>query len=204
MAKRVGIEPEDPGWRPILRRLPLVLIFPAILFWRAFRHQRTGPHILALRAIFLAYLMGIIYILSVLPQVLPLRGTGGQMIPAIVLLCAGSVVTIVGTQLVCRYSLPCKNEATLRATYGVISFIGIACAEAAAMSGFIAGFIVGGFGPYLVGLVVSLIGFLMVAPTRRAVHRRDRQLASRDCGASLRNALYLPLPHPGSSRGRAG
>lgn len=68
----------------------------------------------------------------------------------------------------------------------------IAFAELAALLGFVAAFLAEGVWPYVIGMLVSFVGFGLIAPTASRIRRLDESLSSRGCTESLRAALYTP------------
>ncbi len=186
-------QPKDPGWGQVLRRVPLSLVFLPLGLLRIMQRKGTEPPILVLREMFIVFLFAQVLILYVLPLLLPLRAPDpAPMAPVIALVVCGTVMTAVGAQLARRSPLPCVDESKLQGAYTNRLFLAIAAAQTAAFAGILASFLSGGFWPYLIGLTVSAGGFLVITPTHRDVLRRQRQLTSQDCRASLLRALYTP------------
>jgi hypothetical protein len=84
---------------------------------------------------------------------------------------------------------------TLAGSYKNQFFLGIAFAESAGLVGFVGVFLTGRLSSYLVGLAFALIGFAMMAPTRRNIERRQQEIMARGSALSLGEALmYASRP----------
>jgi predicted cobalt transporter CbtA len=98
-----------------------------------------------------------------------------------------------------RRPLPANPASSLAASYRAVFFIEIGYAESAALFGFAGALIAGSCWVYVLGLVFSLIGHAMTAPTRRDIERRQREIAATGSPLSLLDALMAPPARPGSA-----
>jgi hypothetical protein len=74
-------------------------------------------------------------------------------------------------------------------------FIGVGVASAAALWGFVGVFLGGSLWIYLVGLAFGLVGLGMIAPARRDIERRQREITAAGSPLSLLDAL-ISVPWP--------
>lgn len=185
----------DPGWG-LSGKDMLGLVFPPLLLMRhrvgAGQQIREGrqPPITALRSVFIVFLQALVLFLVVLAFVLPLQDTAAAVDPVVYALLAVALVGPLGGLWTRRRRLECSDLDDLAQQYSAAFFVGVALSESAALFGFVASFLAGGYWPYLVGLALSAVGFTLIAPTRADVARRDERLTMGGCATSLREALY--------------
>jgi hypothetical protein len=174
------MEPQDPGW-PISARSLWIMFVP----WLAQRQGRKG--LTLLRTTFIAFVNAIIFFGVVLPFLGPYDGSNAAA--AIVVLGVGvySLATLLLVrQLERKNPLKCEN---LRDSYHSRFFLRIAFAEAAALFGFVAVFVLHVLWVYYPCALFTLMGFAAAAPTRASIERDQVTLNNRGCGKSLLAAL---------------
>jgi hypothetical protein len=133
---------------------------------------------------------GVMY-LAVLTFIRPF--TSGQGVPSSVyLLLLAGPVSVAFVPWAKRHLLTSCGSSELAGHYATSFLLGIAFAELAALLGFVASFLAGAVWPYVIGMLVSFVGFGLVAPTASRIRRLDESLSSRGCTESLRTALYTP------------
>lgn len=186
-----GLVPNDPGWRPVVRKILPWVIMPG----RIGRLSKDGagqPPVFAARAVFLSFVLALVMFLVVLLFILPLS-TGEDVSAGVYLLLAAGPVSVAFVPWARRRLLgSCGSRTELSQHYATSFFLGIAFAELAALLGFVAAFLAGAVWPYVVGMLVSFVGFGLIAPTASQIRRLDESLSARGCTTSLRAALYTP------------
>lgn len=187
---------DDPGWA-FSGKDAVGLVFPPLLLMRhgggaGGGHVRRGgrPPILLLRAIFLVVVQALALLFVVLALVLPLRDPAQELSPVVYGVLAVALVGPLGGAWSRKRRLECGDLDHLAQQYAAVFFIGVALSESAALFGFVASFLAGGYWPYLVGVALSLVGFALIAPTKTDVARRAYHLTTTGCATSLREALY--------------
>lgn len=184
-----GLVPNDPGWRPVLRKILPWVIVPGGIG----RLSRTGdgqPPVLAARAVFLSFVIALVMFLVVLMFILPLS-SGEDAPTGVYLLLAAGPISVAFVPWARRRLLgSCGTRTELAGHYATSLFLGIAFAELAALLGFVAAFLAEAVWPYVIGMLVSFAGFGLIAPTAARIRRLDENLSSRGCTESLRAALY--------------
>lgn len=189
--------PADPGWRAIVLQMLPRFVLP-VGFGRSPKSGDGRPPVLAARGVFLAFVSAVLTFLLVLPYIHPV--VSDRQVPAAVYLLLGVGPVAVGFVPWARRRLldTFDEEGGLARHYATSFFLGIALAETPALLAFVATFLAEAVWPYVVGMLVSLGGFAMIAPTGTRIRRLDESLSSRGCNESLRAALYTPN-EPGSS-----
>ncbi|MDP9021118.1 MAG: hypothetical protein M3N57_00155, partial [Actinomycetota bacterium] len=86
----------------------------------------------------------------------------------------------------------CGTPSELAGTYTSNVLLSIAFVESAALSGFVATVLAEAVWPYLVGMLVALVGFSALAPTSGRIRNLDESLSTRGCRHSLRVGLFVP------------
>lgn len=85
--------------------------------------------------------------------------------------------------------LDLRDRRALAGSFRTAWILGIAFAEAPALSGFMGALILERLWPYVVGLAISLALLAAMAPTRRELDRRQRAITAAGSPLSLREAL---------------
>lgn len=183
--------PNDPGWRPVFRKILPWIIMP----WGIGRLSKDGegqPPVLAARAVFLSFVLALVMFLVVLLLILPLS-SGEDLSPGVYLLLAAGPIAAAFVPWARRRLLgSCGSRTELAGHYATSLFLGIALGELAALLGFVAAFLAGAAWPYVIGMLVSFVAFGLIAPTASRIRRLDEGLSSSGCTTSLRAALYTP------------
>lgn len=200
---------QDPGWAMSGADM-LGLIFPPLLLRRrgeagGGQIRRGGrPPISLLRSIFIVFAEALVLFLVVLAFILPLQDTAQAVDPVVYAVLAMALAGPLGGMWTRRRRLQCGDRDDLAQQYASLFFVGVALSESAALFGFVASFLAGGYWPYLVGLALAAVGFWLIAPTRADVRRRQEHLTTSGCATSLSQALYTTAaadPGTGSSNG---
>jgi uncharacterized membrane protein YfcA len=175
-------DPQDPGWRTLT--------------------TRGSPPLARLRlsfTIFVLALLGYLVFLSFATDFEDPWRAELERDWTLWILVAGVAASLVGVGWARGRPPSATTLQALSGSYATRFFVGIALAESAALLGFILVFVANRLWPYLVGLVVSLAGFAMMAPTGRNIERDEEHLRAAGAPVSLWDALTQP-PHR-SARG---
>ncbi len=179
----------DPGWRPVLRQLPFIVV-PQLSLARA---RRGGHGVMLLRVVYASFVWALLAFGMVLPFVVtPLRH--GYTLTA-VLLGASSLICY-GVEPRIEKPLRCGSRVELANSYRTRFFLRIAFGEAIALFGFVATFVDGHLVSYYVGLVLVAPAFVRAAPGVGAFQREQDALTAQGCGESLVAALRSTPPAP--------
>lgn len=176
----------ESGWGSAwVRSLPFVSS-PGL----ARKREADEPQIVRLRTAFFAYASPLVVLAAVLAMVLPLAAPGSPPVLVYVLVAIAplSLVSIPWTTH--RLLDFCGTPEDLADVYTTTLFFSIAFAESAGVLGLVAAFLAQSLWPYLVGMVIALIGFVVIAPTRARIQRLDDRLSARGCEQSLCVGLF--------------
>lgn len=105
------------------------------------------------------------------------------------------IVVVIGTLSLAyitrlrRRPLDSRSLETLATSYRIRWLIGVGLAEAVALWGFVGTFFGGNYPTYFVGVGFSLVGLLMMAPTRGDIERRQEQITAAGSPLSLLKAV---------------
>ncbi|MDP9022092.1 MAG: hypothetical protein M3N57_05205, partial [Actinomycetota bacterium] len=156
-----GVAAEDPGWRQAVRRLLPFFLMPVLVTKKS---SSDEPRIVVLRTVFLAFVVGLFGFLIVVSVLFPLTSAG--RVEAVVYALVGvGPLTLTAIPWARRRLLDfCGTPSELAGTYTNSVFLSIAFVESAALSGFVATFLAEAVWPYLVGMLVALVGFSALAP----------------------------------------
>jgi hypothetical protein len=184
---------EDPGWRPSLRglwwyALPIV---GDVMRVRGRRAETNG--LIVLRSVFVGLIVPLPLFVVVLSFIGPWDGGDEGWVPWAVV--AIGIVSLAYVARIRRRPLPTTSPQALARSYRALFFIGVGVAEAAALWGFTGVFLGGSVWIYLVGLAFGLVGLWMIAPTRRDIERRQREITAAGSPLSLVDAL-ITVPRP--------
>lgn len=177
----------DPGWK--LSPLLFVPILGPRLHAR--RLARSGADgIVRTRQLFASFVTAVVLFAVVLVGgAVPDPEGSADITPWILGVCVVGVAALVATRQIAGRSLDCSTAPALAESYRTRFFLGIAVSESVALLGFVGAFLAPGGIVYLVGGAIALVGFSIVAPTRRHLEREDEELRGRGCAISLYDAL---------------
>lgn len=181
---------EDPGWPRAREVVRLLLPLGHLTLTRSDGGGRSP--VAHLRLIVLSFVVSLVLLVLVTALALPAEVTGTDDPLPRVLLAVGAAAAIVGGSYARRRQLACGPPAQLAAQYRTSFLIGAAAAQSAGLFGFVAAFTVGSLWPYPVGVVLSAVGFALVAPTQARIATVDRDLQARGCPHALSAGLYAP------------
>jgi hypothetical protein len=178
---------QDPGWRPSLRGFPWYLIpfFGEMMRARGWRRERNG--LIVLRSRFLGVLVPLFLFLWAMRFIAPWDGGDERWVPWAV--AALGVYSLVAIAWIRRRPLVTGSPEALAGSYRASFLIGVGLADSAALFGFAGVFIGGSLWIYLLGLAFGLVGFLMIAPTRLDIERRQREITAAGSPLSLLDVL---------------
>jgi hypothetical protein len=173
-------EPDDPGWRPVLKQFAVASIPGMILSKRV---RRGGPDgITTIRFIFLAFaltppLLGMVVWFTV--------AAGTQAVPGWVPLglSAASVAAVLLALTIRQRSLDTSSLPSLAAAYRTRFLIGLMVSEWPAMFGVIAAIVTGRFWLYAISFTGTEVGMIATMPGRRSLERSQEAVYS--SGSSL-------------------
>lgn len=182
----------DPGWRPLLRYLP-VLVWPDPRAWSWWLRRRGEPLIVIVRATVASSAVFYLIVLAVLLWLdLDARRStaphgGGASAPVLLALDAAAVIA---GQWWSRRPISCGDQDALKLAFRSRFLVGVAFVNAGVLFGFVAAFLVSALWPYLVGMGLGLVGTASVAPTNARVRRRADELARAGCAGALQEVLF--------------
>lgn len=179
----------DPGWprRPSVRALAAALI-PGLL--TTVSQDPSRPTITTLRQIFLGFVGALVVIGALLLVLVEVPGDLDEGPMLWLLLLVGTVTAVAGSDAARRRPIVCTEPARLARQVTAMTFLALATANTAALTGFVAAFLADAFWPYLIGLVPTAFGLARTAPTRARVHELDRRLDLVGCDRSASEVLY--------------
>ena len=183
---------EDPGWWPSLRRLwrHWVALVVSVMGLRARPVETKG--LILLRSVFLVLVAALLLFVVLLSH----RTLGRRR---------RAVGPVGGRHYRDRLARLCRPDPTAAASDDlagdpctllpsiVLHRVGVA--SAAALWGFVEVFLGGSLWIYLVGLAFGLVGLGMIAPARRDIERRQREITAAWSPLSLLDAL-ISVPWP--------
>lgn len=181
---------EDPGWRRVFGRFGGGMLRP----WRSSALGEGLDGVSVLRLLFLVFLVAMAAYLFAVFQIVG-EGEPAQswMLWAIAAL---GIASIVGARWGTSRRLATSSEQELAASYRTNFFIGIAFAEAPALVGFALAIATEALMPFLEGLAFTLVAMWLIAPRRRHIERRQRDVTASGSPLSLGEALTRAYPRP--------
>jgi hypothetical protein len=184
---------EDPGWWPSLRGLRWhgIPILGTLMMFRPTRKETNG--LVALRSVFLSLVAALLFLVVALSFIAPWDGGDEGWVPWEVVVIG--IASLAGSPGSDGGPLRTTSPEAIARSYPALFFIGAGVAEAAAMWGFVGVFLGGSLWIYLVGLAFGLAGLWMIAPTRRDIERRQREIIAAGSPFPLLDAL-ITVPRP--------
>ena len=186
---------DDPGWRKVLTRRSVLGLFLGLIPGVGTRYDKrtfadpTQNPLLALRAIFLRFVLSVVILGAVVPLVLSgEQGSGGALSAAVGIVMIG-FASVAASEWMSRRPLNCSDDEHLAASYRTTFFVRMALAQSITLFGFVLAIAVGVWWLYGVGAAVAAIGFARLAPTSRNLERLQWRLTNAGCGRSLVGAL---------------
>jgi hypothetical protein len=162
--------------------------------WRLFGSNRSAP-VVQLRSLLTITVLAIAFFPVALSLMIdPEHQSGRDFEPAWTLwpLVAGVAASLLGVGWARGRLLSGTTARALFVSYNRRFFIGFAFAELPTLLGFVVAFVTSRLWPCVVGLAVSLVGFAMMAPTARNIHRDEERVQAVGSPVSLWDALTLP------------
>lgn len=177
---------EDPGWKPVVRMLPFALM-PQLA--RARSRRGGAPLIVLLRLVFVSLLFPLLVIPIIL---LFLDATGSFEAGEIAILAIVGSVGFVSSRWFHGRPVEAEDAASAVSEFQLRTMMGIALTEVVVLLGFVLFF----WGDssivtYMVGAIVALPAFHLIAPTRASV---DRFVSLTESGIDIRPALFEAQP----------
>jgi hypothetical protein len=158
---------------------------------RARRAETNG--LIPLRSVFLGLVAPLLLFIVALSFIGPWDGGDEGWVPwAVVVLGIASLAYVARIR---RRPLPTTSPEALARSCRALFFIGVGVAETAPLWGFAGVFLGGSAWIYLLGLAFGLVGLWMIAPTRRDIERRQREITAAGSPLSLQDAL-ISVPWP--------
>jgi hypothetical protein len=178
---------DDPGGGPALRTL---ISFSALS--RRLRSASRESVLAQLRTVFLAFLAApFLFLYALQFMITDPAPPAGAALGGIAVLSAA----MLGLEVWVRgRPLDVSSEAALANSYRTNFFLSVAPAEVPGWAGFAMALVTGTNGPYLIGMTAMLLGFLLAAPSRRDIARRQREIVAAGSSLSVGKAL---IRHPG-------
>jgi F0F1-type ATP synthase membrane subunit c/vacuolar-type H+-ATPase subunit K len=186
------LDDNDPGW-PVKKELLLALV-PGVgrIFLRR-RFDKTANPLALLRQVFMSFCLAIVSFGVVLAFLWPSQSKEAASPGlAIGLVLLGATAGIAGRFI--EKPLLCTDDRSLAASYRGRFFLRIACAESAALFGFVGFFIASEWWVYPAGAAIAFVGFARAVPTRTRLRRDQERLNEQGCFRSLVAALTGPPP----------
>lgn len=181
----------DPGWRRPLKRM-LLLLIPVFQFFAFRRLEAGGGHALtSLRSIHLSMvassgLFGIA-LLFIVPSQRWWSVDRNTWFIWVVL--AAGCLNLLGVRWVRNRPLTATSNHEIVTLYNGLFFIGVGYAMGSVLIALVGTIVMNAGWVYLVGLAFTMIGLLLIAPSRREIARRDEQLIRSGSPLSLSAAL---------------
>jgi len=176
---------EDPGWRPALRKAPLILLpFTLPLVSR----PRGVDGITSLRVAFLHLIVTQFEFLLVLNFLTDAHESGGAGWYLFLVIGVGLYALAISLLWLPK-RLDVTNAEKLAASYRATLFIGIGLVYSAALFGFAGVFLTRDFVLYPLGMAFSLAGLLLLIPSQANIRRWQDKIRARGSTLSLGRAL---------------
>ena len=177
----------DPGWRSIFGPVLAQLFMPWRISTRRTQHGGAADGLTQIRAIWSALVLSLFLFLFVM-SFMHLRWTGsaGLWPYGIAAIGSGSIALV---YLAGREPLRGDSFEALSRSYVSRFFRGFAEAEVPALLAFMTVFITGRLWLYVEGLAFSVVGMMIIAPTRRNLARYQTRLKESGSSLSLVEAL---------------
>ena len=151
----------DPGWKPALPAL--VPLLGRVIA------SRTHPYIVVMRALWLSFASSIVWIAVVVALLTSSSDPTGSAAVAYAAVAAALVVDIIGTLSVRRRRARVDATSNDVGTYRTYFFLCVVFSELPALVGFGLAILTSRAAAYYLGGLIALLGFALVAPTRRFV-----------------------------------
>ena len=188
----MNLDPQaDPGWRASLRQMGKNMI-PGM----ALRAQSATDGLVALRGVFLVFVVTPLLMLLVLTFIAPIGD--GPMSPWFAWVTVYGVVAVAIVAVRRRRPLKGTTESELAMSYRSEMFVQVAFSESALLWSFVAVFLTSDVRVYFVGMIACYAGLAMAAPSASNLRARQAQLGPAGFQLSLVRALKEPLA-PGSA-----
>ena len=179
----MGVMDEDPGWNFTLRSIATV-VAPQLAL------NRSGTNSLATTRVFFTsfstMLVGITVLLFVVAGSVEVEEPRSTLSTSVVVV-YGVVSLIAGRRV--KRRLDCTSSSALATSYVQRFFLRLAFAESSALIGFTIAIGLGPTSVYFIGLAFAVLGFALLAPTRRNLAADQRNLTGDGCQRSLTRAL---------------
>lgn len=174
--------PQDPGWSWAIRAgIPgSLFLFPS----RRIRRLGDLGALNAIRAVFVSFLVALA-LLSLVVLILRLDTEDGLSPGPVAAGVIGFGVTMQLFGRLVERPLDGSSPGALIGSYRTRFFLRVAFAEASALAGFVGFILTGHEWVYAAGLVVALVGFARLAPTRRHLERDQVDLNRRGWSRDL-------------------
>jgi F0F1-type ATP synthase membrane subunit c/vacuolar-type H+-ATPase subunit K len=164
--------------------------------WRFFGTTGAGtPPLVDLRRIFTFFVGGVVALFAVFSSLIdPDDRWRADLEPdwALWILYAVSAAALLGAGRARSRPLSAAASRALLDSYRGRFITGMAFGESPALLGVIIAFFTNRLWPALIGMVVSLVGFAMMAPTARNIDRDEERLRAAGSPVSLWDALTRP------------
>jgi hypothetical protein len=191
---------DDPGWIPIIKRLWPTLLLPWLRLSKRYRMRENAIRTEALsasRMIFIGIFLTPFTLLLVLsfvandPDRWSLPGAFGWVVAGV-----GAAALLV-VSLRRHRPLDWSDPKALVISWRTALFIGIAIAELPLFVAFVLTFSSRNLWVFVIGLAFTVVGFLLVAPSRHNIEKRQEQLDA--AGSSLLLGEILTTSQPTGS-----
>lgn len=187
-----GGDTRDPGWRPAFTKPQWLLLLALPVFGtiaaRGARLERCGA-LVRVRVVFVSRVVSLALICLVTLRVVGEQEQRGEVGLWWALLVGIGTLDTAMVWWARTRPLDPSNPDSLRQSYVATFMLGTAVALSSALIGFVLVFITGHIEPLFVGMVFSLVGLAMIAPTRREIERREQELRSKGSPLSLVDVL---------------
>jgi hypothetical protein len=190
---------DDPGWAPALRQLAPAIFFPWLRLSKAYRQKEKaglGNQLLAARAIFVGISIAPFLFLFVLslsatnPHRWSSPGVWGWAALGF------GVASLLTTAARTHRPINGSSPAALRGSWNGALFIGVGLASQSEFAALILTFVSHRLWVFVIGVLFTGLGFLLVAPSRRNIERRQTQLEASGVPLSLGRVLTSAPQEP--------
>ena len=181
---------DDPGWQLSWKSI-LVAFIPGLALRRSAMNHGADP-LVALRKVFVSFsaaMVGVTLVVFVLGDMT--TGDEPTRVSIAGVVGFGVVSLILGRTI--KRDLDCSSTESLLESYRNRFFFRLAFAESAALVGFLATIRLGPWWVYFFGLGFTVLGFALLAPSRRNLAADQRALGANGCHRLLSAALRTEL-----------
>jgi hypothetical protein len=187
---------DDPGWRPVLRRLGPAVIFPWIRLSKGYRQKEKAAvarPLMVARTVFVGIFVAPFLFLFVLSSVV--TGSGRWSSPGGWGWAAAGFGTVglLAAAALRRQSLRDSDADALLRSWNSALFIGIGRACLPEFAALVLTITSHRLWVFVIGLAFTVVCLLLVAPSRGNIERRQSQLDARGTPLSLGQVLMTPL-----------